>query len=165
MKHHGRARMRAGPIAFAALAMLSAQPSWALLQSCDVTATSLPFGVYDPTSPSPLNATGTITVNCSVALIGLLASWTLTLSPGSSATYTPRRLTNGVQTLQYNIFTSAAHSTIWGDGSGGTGAVSDSRTLIVGNNSAQYTLYGRIAPLQDVHAGSYSDTLIVTINY
>jgi spore coat protein U-like protein len=157
--------MRVATIALAVLSALSSESSWALLESCDVTATSVPFGAYDPTSSSPLDATGTITVSCSVALIGLLSSWTLALSTGNSATYTPRRLSNGAATLQYNIFTTAARSTIWGNNSGGTGVVSDSRTLLVGNNSTQYTVYGRISPHQDVRAGSYSDSIIVTINY
>ena len=165
MSSHRRTRMRVEAIALALLTALSSESSWALLESCDVTATSVPFGTYDPTSPSPLDATGTITVSCSVALVGLLASWTLALSPGNSATYSPRRLSNGAATLQYNIFTTAAHSTVWGNGSGSTSVLSDSRLLLVGNNSAQYTVYGRISPRQDVRAGSYSDSIVVTINY
>src|SRR5262245_26957300 len=90
-----RVHRRTEAIACAVLFALSSQPSWALLQSCDVTATALPFGPYDPTHPSPLDATGTITVTCSVTLVGLLASWTLVLSPGGSGAYTPRRLTSG----------------------------------------------------------------------
>jgi spore coat protein U-like protein len=165
MRRRGQAQQRLGTILLSLLAALSSEPSWALLQSCEVTATTLPFGPYDPTNPSPLDATGTITVTCSVALVGLLASWTLALSPGGSATYTPRRLANGAATLQYNIFTSAARSTIWGNSSGNTGVISDSQTLLVGSHSTHYTMYGRISPLQDARPGSYSDSIIVTINY
>jgi spore coat protein U-like protein len=147
------------------LALIAPTTSWALLESCTVSATPLPFGVYGPTSASPTDATGTVTVTCDVSLIGLLASWSIGMSPGGSASYAPRRLSSGPATLSYNLYTSSARTTVWGDGSAGTAVVSDSQTLLIGSNTKHYTVYGRIPPLQDVRAGSYSDSIVVTVMY
>ena len=152
-------------IYLAIAALLGASPRcFALLQACTVSASAVSFGPYDPSSPQAKTATGTVNVSCS-AMVGLFASWTLSMSPGSSASYANRTLINGASTLQYNLFTSPAYSTIWGNGSAGTVVVSDSQTLLVGNNSYNYPIYGRIPPLQDVRTGNYSDAIVVTINY
>lgn len=149
----------------AAAALFASPASFALLQSCSVSASGVSFGPYDPSYAQAKTATGTVNVSCSVTLIGLFASWTLSLSPGSSASYTNRTLVNGASTLQYNLFTTASYSTVWGNGSGATGVVSDNALLLVGNNTYHYTVYGRIPPLQDVRKGNYSDSIVVTINY
>ena len=147
------------------LVLIAPATSWAVLESCTVSATPLPFGVYNPASASPADATGTISVTCDVSLIGLFASWSIRMSPGGSASYAPRRLSSGAATLSYNLYTSSAHTTVWGDGSASTAIVSDSQTLLVGSNTEHYTVYGRIPPLQDVRAGSYSDSIVVTVMY
>ena len=157
--------MRASVYFAAAIALVASPTSFALLQSCSVSASAVSFGPYDPSSSQAKTATGTVTVSCSVTLVGLFASWTLSLSPGSSATYTNRSLVNGASTLQYNLYTTPSYSTVWGNGSGATGVVSDNALLIVGNNTNTYTVYGRIPPLQDVRKGNYSDSIVVTINY
>lgn len=146
------------------LAPIAPATSWAALETCTVSATSLPFGVYNPASASPTDATGTVTVSCN-AIVGVGASWTIKMSTGSSGSYAPRRLSSGAATLNYNVYTSSARTTVWGDGSAGTGFVSDSATLIVGANTKQYTMYGRIPALQDVRAGSYSDSIVITLMY
>lgn len=135
-----------------------------LMAACNVSATSLPFLAYDPASSSPKDTTGTVTVSCTV-LLGVGLSWTVSLSKGSSASYSPRRMTNGVATLNYNIFTTTARTTIWGDGTGGTATISDAVLLQIGTSTFNYTMYGRIPALQDVRRGSYSDSIVVTILY
>jgi spore coat protein U-like protein len=37
--------------------------------------------------------------------------------------------------------------------------------LIVGSNISSYTVYGRIPAGQDAAAGTYLDTIVVTVNY
>jgi spore coat protein U-like protein len=152
-------------IAMLAILALAPRDAWAILESCDVSATALPFGVYNPASSSPRDASGTITVTCEVTLFGLLASWSISLSPGSSASYAPRRLASGPATLNYNIYTNAARTTVWGNGSGTTVTVSDSVALSIGTTTRHYTMYGRIPSFQDSKAGSYSDSIVVTLMY
>jgi spore coat protein U domain-containing protein, fimbrial subunit CupE1/2/3/6 len=132
--------------------------------SCSVAATGVNFGIYNPLSGVPNQATGTVTVTCDV-LVGLLTSWTVSLGTGNGGTFSPRLLGSGGSHLTYNLYTSAAYSSVWGDGSGTTTLVSDQRTLIVGSNISSYTVYGRIPAGQDPAAGTYLDTIVVTVNY
>ena len=149
-------------VAVGASVFLSSGNAWGI--SCTVAATAVNFGVYNPLSGTPDDATGTVTVTCD-ALVGLLASWTVALSTGNGGGYSPRLLGSGSHHLSYNLYTSAAHSSVWGDGSGTTTLVNDQRTLIVGSNISNYTVYGRITAGQDAAAGTYTDTIVVTVNY
>jgi spore coat protein U-like protein len=142
-------------------ALAAASPTWA---NCAVSASTVPFGAYNPASVSATDATGTVTVTCTV-LVGIAMSWTVQLSRGVSATYSPRTLANGGKSLSYNLYTTNARTVIWGDGSAGTSVISDSVFLAIGTHAFNYTIYGRIPPLQDVKSGSYSDSIVVTVTY
>ena len=115
-------------LAMAILLACSSSPAYALLQSCSVSATALSFGPYDPTSATPRDSTGTVTVTCTV--LGLSASWDILLSTGSSGSFAPRRLFSGGNSLQYNVYTNAGRTQVWGDGTGGTAKVSDSQFIL-----------------------------------
>jgi spore coat protein U-like protein len=67
---------------------------------------------------------------------------------------------SGTATLQYNLFTNAGRTLVWGDGTGGTSV----RTVGASRGQA-LPVFGRIPPLQDVASGSYSDTLVATFNF
>jgi len=133
--------------------------AWALLQTCDVSAVGVNFGVYNPLSVTATTATGTVSLSCT---LGLFSSWTVGLSAGSSGSFAQRVL-GGAGSLAYNLYTSAAYSSVWGDGSGGTGVMSGTQTL--GTTNVSYTVYGRIPARQDVAAGAYVDTITVTVSY
>jgi len=149
----------------ASITLAVSTDAWALLQSCSVSATAVNFGVYNPLSGTATDATGTVSVTCGVTLIGLFASWTVKLSQGSSGSFATRQLTSGASTLSYNLYTNAARTSIWGDGTGGTAVISDTQLLIVGSNTNNYTAYGRVPAGQDRAAGTYNDTIIVTLVY
>ena len=125
-----------------------------------VTATDLNFGNYNAASPSATTANATVTVSC-VDNGRELPSFTVALSTGGSGTYAPRRLSSGANTLNYNIFTTGAYTSVWGNGAGGSVIVSDTG----GVNSLSFTAYGRIPAGQYVAAGSYADTITVTVTY
>ena len=151
-------------LAAAILSACSTSPAYALLQSCSVSATAMSFGAYDPTSATARDSTGTVTVTCT-ATLGISASWDILLSTGSSGSFSPRRLFSGGSSLQYNLYTSSGRTQVWGDGTAGTGKVSDSHPLLVGTSQYSYTTYGRIPALQDLAPGTYTDTITVTVNY
>lgn len=67
-------------------------------------------------------------------------------------------MSNGTDFLIYNIYSDAARTFIWGDGT-------DNSVTISGQTGAtgQHPLYGRISARQNVSVGNYSDTIIVTI--
>ncbi len=126
---------------------------------CLVSATSINFGNYDVFSPTPLDSTGTISVTCTTNR-NYQVEITIGPSPNSGS-FDPRQmnLVTGTDLLNYNLYTDATYTTIWGDGTGGTGIV----TIRVRNTTRDTTVYGRIPPGQDVSVGSYSEMLTVTI--
>lgn len=129
------------------------------LPFCSVSATGMAFGSFSPLTDSTVDSTANITVTCDA-----LSSYTIALSPGGSGTYSPRRMANGGNPLEYNLFRDAGHSQIWGDGTGGSFTAAGS--LLVGGSN-NHTVYGRI-PLstqRTASVGSYSDSITVTVTY
>ena len=129
-----------------------------------ITADTVAFGTYLSTSGSPTDANGRITVDCAVhQKSDFLPNLTITLSAGQAATFSPRKMANAALRLNYNLYTTAACTAVWGDGTGGTVKQSYSH----GTNlfTTNFTVYGRIPASQGVGGGAYTDTITVTINY
>lgn len=142
------------------LALLMLSPSAnALLASCTTSSTGVAFGSYNPISASPTSASGTVTVSCTG--IGLLVSYTILLSGGGSGTVASRRMNAGASMLPYNVYTSAAYTTVWDNSTG----VSGGFLIGLGTTSFNHTVYGRILAQQPARAGAYSDSLVITVNY
>ena len=130
-----------------------------IVDACDVQATNHAFGAYSPSSSTALDATSTLSVYCTVG-----TSYSLALNVGSGGgTFTGRKMVSGGNELLYNLYTSSARTTVWGDGSGATGTVSGSGTGLL--TAATHTVYGRIGVNQDVNPGSYSSTVTVTLTF
>lgn len=146
----------------AVAALMCAQPGHAL--NCSVSASPTSFGSYNTFSPTPLDGVGNVRVSCS-NLISVLVSYTISLSAGAAGSYTPRQMSNGASTLSYNLYTSPAHTTVWGNGSAGTSTVIDGYLLGLLTVTRNYPVYGRVAAGQNVAAGAYTDAIVVTINY
>lgn len=131
-----------------------------VLASCAISATNLNFGNYDPGSATPDDATSTVSVQCSTG-----TSYAVSLDAGttSGSTLTSRNMSDGIaSTLNYQLYTDAAHTTVWGDGSGSTLTNSGVGT---GSSSQDYTVYGRVPISQFVTSGAYSDTITATVSY
>lgn len=126
---------------------------------CTISTTGVSFGSYDVYSASALDSTGSVTYNCGLGTILI----SVDISKGASAAFDPRTMQNGVNALNYNLYTDAARSTIWGDGTAGTSQYS--ATLPPLNTDVTVTVYGRATALQDVAAGAYADTVVVTVNF
>lgn len=135
--------------------------------SCTAATTGVAFGSYNPLAFGSTDSTGTVRVSCG-GVVGLLIPFNIALSPGSSASYSGRRLRSGGNTLAYNLYTDATYTTVWGDGSSATQLVSSGVTLdLLGLAPAQvFSVYGRIPGRQTTAVpGSYSDTISVTVTY
>lgn len=127
---------------------------------CSVTTVGVAFGIYDVFSATPLISAGSVSVRC-VGLGTGIELVSVSLSTGGSGSFHPRTLFRGSDRLNYNLYLDPGHSQIWGDGTGGT-----LRQVSVSNNQpVTLTIFGRIPPGQDVSAGTYSDTIITTINF
>lgn len=144
-------------------ALLLSNPAQALLETCTVTALPVSFGSYNPVSGAAVDAAGEVTVLCT-AVLSINVGYSIRLSTGGG-TYAPRRMSLLTHTLDYNLYTSAARTTVWGDGSGATSTVSDSYALALLAVTRQYPVYARIPGSQNVAAGAYTDTIVVTVDY
>ena len=134
--------------------------------NCSTSATSLAFGSYNPFTVTALDSTGTVTVSCSLGgLLSLLVSYEIKLSAGGSGSYATRRMSSGINTINSNLYTTRGRTTIWGNGSGGTGSVSDGYLLGLGTTVRNYTVHGRVPAKQNARAGSYLDSVTVTVEY
>ena len=71
-------------------------------------------------------------------------------------------MTSGSNLLSYNLYTDSARTSVWGDGTGSTNTIGGTGT----GGSQAVTVYGRVSLGQTgVPAGSYADTVAVTITY
>jgi spore coat protein U-like protein len=129
--------------------------------ACTVSATAVSFGAYDVFVATPLDSTGTITVTCDLAPPPDVV---VSIGPsGTSGGFIPRQMrsASSPDRLNYNLFTNAGRSTVWGDGALGTSTVFLKN---VKKNRPEVTaIYGRVPPGQDVSMGAYADALTVTI--
>jgi spore coat protein U-like protein len=125
---------------------------------CYVSATGVPFGNVNPLTDTTVDSTGTITVFCYGP-----SSYTIKLNRGYSATYSPRQMPSGGNTMDYNLYQDASHLVIWGDGTGGSFFESGSIGGTLGSNN--HTVYGSIPVSRTAKVGSYSDTITVTVTY
>lgn len=135
------------------------------LSQCTISAPSINFGDYDVFSSIPLDSTGTITINCTSDV----GKGNVTVGPSStSGTFNPRQMRESGRRdfLSYNIYIDVTRTTILGNGTGGTTDIGFKRPP--GKPvpwSQNINIYSRIPPGQNVSAGSYSDTLTVTVNW
>ena len=148
---------RASRILLAAFAALAAPAAG---QACTVSATGVPFGLYDQFGAAPDDGTGTITLQCHPNVQSVVVQ----LGAGLSGSYAPRRMRNGANSLNYNLYTTVARNIVWGNGSGGTASVTLSDGIVsAGTRTYNRTVYGRIPAGQNVAFGTYRDTIVVTI--
>lgn len=131
---------------------------------CDVTATDMAFGVYDPFAPGPLDSTSSVAVTCT-SVGNPFVFYQVQLSTGQSGSYNPRAMTNGVSQLNYNLYLNGGRTQIWGNGSAGTNVRNRFYILFpVGNTRTRTeTVRGRVFAGQSVSVGSYLDTITVTV--
>lgn len=126
--------------------------------SCRIAATAVAFGSYDPLGGSAADASGTVTVTCTLS-----SAWWVGLDGGGNAgasAAAPRAMAAGGSFLGYDLFRDAARTVSWGNtvAAGASGS---------GTGAAQpVTVYGRIPASQTgVPAGSYADTVTATVNF
>ncbi|MEY2920388.1 MAG: hypothetical protein RL261_1693 [Pseudomonadota bacterium] len=129
--------------------------------NCLVSAQALAFGGYDGTAAK--TGTSDITVRCSSG-----TTYTVGLSTGGG-TFAQRLLSgSGANKLQYNLFTSLAATTIWGDGTLSTGTVPGTGAGMAAANTQTHTVFGQLpdnAFNQGAPSGNYTDTITVTVTY
>ncbi len=138
------------PAAQAATATATFQVTATVAATCSATTTNLGFGTY---TGAQIDQTNTIDVTCTNG-----TTYTVGLNNGANYSAPNRRMTNGTNFLNYDLYNDAPGGTRWGDGSGTVNGT--------GNGMAQtLTVYGRLPAGQTLYTGSYTDTIQVTITY
>jgi len=133
-----------------------------VLSTCSATAAALAFPNYTPGAGAKIGNT-TISVKCTKN-----TPFTVLLNAGTTTgdAFAQRLMGSGANTLQYNLYTSAALNTIFGDGTAGTSTAAGTGLGVATANSVQ--VFGQVpdsATNQAAIAGSYSDTITVTVSY
>jgi spore coat protein U-like protein len=157
--------MRRLPAAAALLwaAALSTAPAGAA--ECSVQASAVDFGVYDSFAPTPADSVGTVAVSCS-GFAGETIAYRIRIGTGGSGVFSPRAMSDATTwRLLYNLYVNAARTLVWGDGTGASRIVSDAYVLPSRGIARTYPVYGRMPGRQHVAPGSYTDTLVVTLDY
>ncbi len=119
--------------------------------SCAITtpATALAFGPYDPLSPTPTDTAGQVDFRCTRNTL----YWTYIA--GS------RTMTDGTDTLNFEVYSDAGRSTVYPSTKAGAGA----GTTSASNNPQTVPYYGRIPVNQYVGANVYNGSVDLTVEW
>ena len=159
-----------------AVAILSASaalvPSSAMAAyGCSVAVVGVNFGTYDPVAAAPDDSAGRVDVTCTnVPGTGVDdVAYSVALSPGVAGNFSPRQLAAGNARLDYNLFRDAGRTQAWGNGTSSSFLVSGSLRVGPGQGNGTRTnthdIFGRVPAKQDAAAGTYADTIVVTLTF
>jgi spore coat protein U-like protein len=131
-----------------------------------VSATSIVFGTVNP-FVLPQDSTGIITLQFTNSgnACNQTSVITLSVGTGAGATAAIRKMTSGVDTLNYTIYTPPGPpTTVWDNVTGyTTPSVSIPKN---GNATQMITMYGRVLSGQaNAPIGSYTDTVVITLTF
>lgn len=125
------------------------------------SVTNTVFGTIDGLFLTNLSVSnGSVVVICTTG-----ATYSLALNAGNNLSGGNRRMANGANFITYQIYSDMAQTTLWGDGTAGIG---NARTGLLATGANQtYTVYARIptTPQTPVPAGTYTDTVTITITF
>ena len=133
--------------------------SASVASNCLISATALPFGVYDPTAVTDTVAASTISVKCNK---NAKVSIALDKGLGALASETARSMSlTGQDALNYALYADAGYVTNWG-----TTAGAQSATGTGLNTAVILNVHGKI-PMNQYTAGvgTYNDTITATVTY
>jgi spore coat protein U-like protein len=162
-----------------ASAIALAQRAAEAAPSCQFSTATIAFGSYNVYTTSATAITGTISGVCTSGASSTTRP-IIKLGTGLHGTFAARKMLCGsgtcstagfsTDTLQYNLYTTAAHSTVWGDGTGVTASV-QLATSCCGNNVPWSTSIFGLMPaaiagsINDSAVGVYGDTVVVTMTF
>ena len=134
----------------------------------------LNFGNYDDSSAANTDVSATFSVTCCRNPPGSIATLTVAMGPSTNSAaankITTRQMKNSgnADLMTYQLYFSSFGATVWGDGVIGGSVWTE--PLSTNTNCPGATvflvssaIFGRIFPLQAVSAGSYGDSVTITI--
>ena len=151
--HLGTARLSA------ASATASMPVSATVSDNCTITTNQVAFGSYDPivaNASANLDAAGAVIIACTKGAVT-----TLGLDTGTNPSGGTRQLVSSGSFLTYELYQDSSRSTVWGD----SGAALFNSGTAPSKAARTFPVYGRIVGNQDVPAGSYTDSIVATVNF
>jgi spore coat protein U-like protein len=131
-----------------------------VVKNCTITTAPVSFGNYDSVAANataPLDGIGTITVKCTKG-----AAAKVGLNPGGNAQGTTRRMAGGTaEYLTYELYKDTGRASIWGD----TATTGLDVPAAPNQTPRNFTVYGRVAQAQEAAVGTYTDTVVATVNF
>ena len=147
----------------AGTATANLQVSVSVNSNCTISSTAVTFSNYDPISThatDPADSTGgAVTVTCTKG-----TSANIGLDLGANFSGSQRRMKDGGATpnyINYQLFSDSGRTTEWGNASGSWLSPAPAPD----KNARSFTVFGRIPGGQDVPAGTYTDTVVATVNF
>lgn len=130
--------------------------------SCSFTSViGVNFGTYHVFDSSPLDSTGSITLYCTG--VQAMDLFTIELGAGVSGNAANRQMLDGSLVVDYNLYLDASRAVIWGNGANGTSVLGP--LSVADQTPTTWTVYGRMPAMQNVSAGNYSDSVMVTVQF
>jgi spore coat protein U-like protein len=156
----GALLVRSHQPAQAATATANLAVSATIANNCTITTSPVGFPAYDPivthASTPDDSTTGSVTVTCTKG-----AAATIGLGLGANVSGSQMRMANGTNYLNYALYQDSGHATVWG--TSGAGLLSPGAAP--SKAARTFTVYGRIPAAQDLPAGTYTDTVVATVNF
>jgi spore coat protein U-like protein len=127
---------------------------------CLIGNATLAFGAYNPTSGTTVAATTNVTLTCTLSTpfgIGMSAG------NGTGATVTARAMqltTSASTSLGYGLYQDSAHTINWTNATNSYTATSSGTSL-----TNTVPIYGLIPASEAAPVGSYTDTVVMTVNF
>jgi len=104
---------------------------------------------------SPISGSTSFALTCTS---GVTPS-SLALSWGANASASPRKMANGANRISYDLYSDSGYTTVWTPSSGGP-------SISTGSGTPQtYTIYAKITDTVTPPAGTYTDTVTLTVTY
>jgi len=156
--------------AFAATAFVNVGVSANIAANCTITSAPVAFGAYDPivtNASTPLDGSGSVTITCTKG-----ATTFVSLGLGIQPSVSQRRMTDGVPNyMNYELYQppnttpgaacSYTSPTVWGT----AGANLFTPAAAPSKAARTYNICGQVAAGQDLPAGTFTDTVVATVNF
>lgn len=131
-----------------------------VISACIVSGTTLDFGgAISPVGAAPVDATSTLTVQCT-ANTPYTVSLDAGTNAGGAANFAARAMRSGSRLVSYQLYLNAGRTTVWGNGTGSS-VHSGSGT----GGTQTLTVYGRLPSLTGAVPGTYTDTVTIIVTY
>lgn len=123
--------------------------------ACTVSATTQDFGAVSGLLRAAQDATSTVSLRCTYR-----APWQVGLGLGQNAAGTARRMTGPGGLIDYELYRDLGRTQRWG-----TTLNVDTVTGTGTGATQSLTVYGRVPAQTPRTAGTYTDTIVVTVTY